>query len=153
MKILLKNITKQSTSKKQETSDVLIDGKEIIKIGKNISDHAIDKTIDGHGKLKSPCFIDVHIHLREPGGEEKETIRSGTLASARVGFTTICAMPNTNPVPDSVNKIENLQQRIKKDAVVRVLPYASITKNLRGETLVDIHELSRSNIFAFTDDG
>lgn len=153
MKILLKNITKQSTSKKLETCDVLIDGKEIIKIGKNISDHAIDKTIDGHGKLLSPGFIDVHIHLREPGGEEKETIRTGTLAAARGGFTTVCAMPNTNPVPDSVNKIENLQQRIKKDAVVRVLPYASITKNLQGETLVDIHELSRSNIFAFTDDG
>src|SRR5690625_3378121 len=62
-------------------------------------------------------------------------------------------MPNTNPVPDSVEKVEELHQRLEKDALVRVLPYAAITKNLQGDTLVDIQELSNANIFAFTDDG
>src|SRR5699024_4011512 len=98
-------------------------------------------------------FIDVHIHLREPGGEHKETIKTGTEAAARGGYTTVCPMPNTNPVPDTLENVKDLHDRIDKDAVIRVLPYASITKGLQGEELTDITTLSDENIFAFTDDG
>lgn len=152
MKILLKNATKYSATNERVICDVLIEGKKIVKIAKDISED-VDTIIDCHGNLLVPGFIDVHIHLREPGGEEKETIESGTRAAARGGFTTVCSMPNTNPVPDSVEKVKNLNQRIEEDAIIRVLPYASITEDLQGETLVDMKELANNGIFAFTDDG
>ena len=152
MKTLLKNATRYLSTNKLVVCDVLIDDKKIIKIGTDITDE-VEVVIDCEEKLLAPGFIDVHIHLREPGGETKETIETGTKAAARGGFTTVCAMPNTNPVPDSVEKVEELHQRLEKDALVRVLPYAAITKNLQGDTLVDIQELSNANIFAFTDDG
>src|SRR5699024_864547 len=109
--------------------------------------------IDCKGQLLTPGLIDVHIHLREPGGEHKETIKTGTEAAAKGGFTTVCAMPNTNPVPDNTEVVERLFNKIKENAVVRVLPYASITKDLSGEDLTDIEALSQTDIFAFTDDG
>src|SRR5699024_9825989 len=84
-------------------------------------------TINCEGKLLTPGFIDVHIHLREPGGEHKETIKTGTEAAARGGFTTVCEMPNTNPVPDHPEQVRRLNEKIAEDALIRVLPYASIT--------------------------
>ncbi len=131
---------------------VLIEDDKIIKIAETI-DTPVDKVIDGKGKLVTPGFIDVHIHLREPGGEHKETIQTGTMAAARGGFTTVCAMPNTNPVPDDVRSVQALWRKIEEDAVVRVLPYAAITKGLQGKERTDISALSKENIFAFTDDG
>lgn len=135
-----------------ETYDLQIEGERITRIEKEINE-AADKIIDCQGKLLTPGFIDVHIHLREPGGEHKETIKTGTMAAARGGYTTVCSMPNTNPVPDSVEEVEKLFERIEKDAVVRVLPYAAITKGLKGEERTDISALSNTDIFAFTDDG
>lgn len=135
-----------------ETYDLQIEGDKIKQIAKDINEDA-DKVIDCQGKLLAPGFIDVHIHLREPGGEHKETIKSGTMAAARGGYTTVCSMPNTNPVPDSVEEVASLFESIEKDAVVRVLPYAAITKGLKGEECTDITALSKTNIFAFTDDG
>lgn len=129
-----------------------IEGNKITSIEKEINATA-DKIIDCKGKLLTPGFIDVHIHLREPGGEHKETIKTGTMAAARGGYTTVCSMPNTNPVPDSVEEVEKLFESIEKDAVVRVLPYAAITKGLKGKERTDISALSKTNIFAFTDDG
>ena len=131
---------------------MLIEGNKIKKIGSDLNEKA-DKMIDCNGKLLTPGFIDVHIHLREPGGEHKETIHSGTMAAARGGYTTVCSMPNTNPVPDNVDEVEKLFNKIQQDAVVRVLPYAAITKGLKGEERTDITALSKTNIFAFTDDG
>lgn len=131
---------------------MLIEGKEIKKIASQIDEHA-DKIIDCGGKLLSPGFIDVHIHLREPGGEHKETIKTGTEAAARGGFTTVCSMPNTNPVPDNVEEVRTLSEKIAEDAKIRVLPYAAITKGLQGEELTDITTLAKENVFAFTDDG
>lgn len=151
MKILLKN-AKSINDNKLIPVNVLVENNKIIKMEENISDYA-DEVIDCQGNLVVPGLIDVHIHLREPGGEHKETIASGTRAAARGGFTTVCSMPNTSPVPDDIDTIHDLHERINKDAVVRVLPYAAITKGLKGEELTNIAELSKVNVFAFTDDG
>lgn len=148
----MKNATIIVEDNQLATCDLLIKGDKISQIGPEVNEQA-DKVINCHGKLLTPGLIDVHIHLREPGGEHKETIQSGTMAAARGGYTTVCSMPNTNPVPDSVEEVERLFERIQQDAVVRVLPYAAITKGLQGEERTDISALSKTNIFAFTDDG
>lgn len=152
MKIKLMNAKRIVNGNDMETCDILINGNKIEKIAPKIKEGAT-KLIDCQGKLVTPGFIDVHIHLREPGGEHKETIKTGTEAAARGGYTTVCPMPNTNPVPDTLENVKDLHDRIDKDAVIRVLPYASITKGLQGEELTDITTLSDENIFAFTDDG
>jgi len=131
---------------------VLIEDKKIKAIATKVDEPA-DKTINCEGKLLTPGFIDVHIHLREPGGEHKETIKTGTEAAARGGFTTVCAMPNTNPVPDHPEQVRRLNEKIAEDALIRVLPYASITKGLSGTERSDITAISKETVFAFTDDG
>ena len=148
----MKNATRLSKDNTLEKCELLIEGDRIQKIAASISTEA-EKVIDCEGKLVLPGFIDVHIHLREPGGEHKETIASGTMAAARGGYTTVCSMPNTNPVPDSSEEVEKLLNRIKEDARIRVLPYAAITKGLLGEERTNIKELSKLGVFAFTDDG
>lgn len=153
MEILLKNATRWNEKNELENCDVYINEGMIRLIGENINPMAVDRLIDCKGKLLAPGFIDVHIHLREPGGEYKETIKTGTRAAARGGFTTVCAMPNTNPVPDNEEDINSLFDRIDRDAEVRVLPYAAITKGLKGEEITEIDQLSKLGIFAFTDDG
>lgn len=99
-----------------------------------------------------PAFADLHVHFREPGQTWKETIRSGSLAAARGGYTLVCTMPNLNPVPDSPEALAIEQAAIDKDAVIKVLPYCSITKGRRGEELVDFEALKGSCV-AFSDDG
>lgn len=99
-----------------------------------------------------PAFCDVHVHFREPGFSYKETIRTGSLAAARGGYTDVCTMPNLNPVPDSVENIKKQIEIIEKDAAVRVHPYAAITVGEKGETLTDMKALSPYCI-AFSDDG
>ncbi len=113
----------------------------------------VEQVIDVEGKLVAPGLVDVHVHLREPGGEAKETIETGSLAAAAGGFTTIAAMPNTRPVPDTKEQMEWVQNRIKETAHVRVLPYASITMRQLGEELTDFAALKEAGAFAFTDDG
>lgn len=152
MKLLLKNATRLRKGNETEQCELLIEGDKIVKIAPTIDEEA-DEVIDCEGRLLLPGFIDVHVHLREPGGEHKETIKTGTEAAARGGYTTICAMPNTNPVPDSVETVTDVLKRIEKDAVIRVLPYAAITKGLKGEERTNITELSKLGVFAFTDDG
>ncbi len=99
-----------------------------------------------------PAFCDVHVHLREPGFSYKETIKSGTLASARGGYSDVCSMPNLKPVPDSDENIKIQQDIIDSDAVIRVHPYASITVNQEGKALSDMDAL-KDRCFAFSDDG
>ncbi|MFY9381127.1 MAG: dihydroorotase [Eubacteriales bacterium] len=99
-----------------------------------------------------PGFADVHVHLREPGFSYKETVRTGTLAAARGGFTDVCTMPNVNPVPDSVENLKPQLDIIERDAAVRVHPYGAITRGERGVELSDIHSLSPL-VCAFSDDG
>jgi len=134
----------------KRTTNILIEHGEIRAVD-------YDGTTDGHevidasGKLLIPGLVDVHVHLREPGGEKKETIKTGTEAAAAGGFTTICAMPNTRPVPDDRETMDRLVRKIEEDAIVRVLPYAAITKRQLGTEQVDMDSLK--DAFAFTDDG
>ena len=99
-----------------------------------------------------PGLTDVHVHLRDPGFSFKETMRTGTQAAARGGYTTVCPMPNLNPVPDSAEHLNAELQRIRDDAVIRVLPYAAITVGEKGETLADLEGMAQ-DAFAFSDDG
>ncbi|MFD2616947.1 dihydroorotase [Terrilactibacillus laevilacticus] len=135
-----------------EKKDVLIKDGKIMKIEENISEDGAE-IIDVQGKIVSPGFVDVHVHLREPGGEHKETIKTGTEAAARGGFTTVCAMPNTKPVPDRPERMKALLKKIEEDAVVHVLPYGAITQDLQGEALTDVEALKELGTFALTDDG
>ncbi|HET7628762.1 MAG TPA: dihydroorotase [Bacillales bacterium] len=151
MGLLLKNGKRFNEQGETVKSDVLLEDGKIARIADNI-DASNHQVVDLEGKRIAPGFVDVHVHLREPGGEHKETIATGTRAAANGGYTTIMPMPNTNPVPDDVEKITDLQQRIAKDAVIRVLPYASISQAEKGSELVDFAALS-DNVFAFSDDG
>jgi len=99
-----------------------------------------------------PAFCDVHVHLREPGFSYKETIVSGTKASARGGYTAVCSMPNLNPVPDSAENLKAQRELIEKGAVIKVYPYASITVGQKGEVLSDFDGM-KDNCIAFSDDG
>ncbi|MED1202142.1 dihydroorotase [Heyndrickxia acidicola] len=132
--------------------DLRIKENLIAEIGGNLQ-HDGEIIIDAQGYLVSPGFLDLHSHLREPGGEHKETIETGTKAAAKGGFTTIASMPNTNPILDTPEKMEDMQKRIKKTGLVRVLPYAAISTGLKGGELTDFEGLKANGAFAFTDDG
>lgn len=132
--------------------DIRIEDGKISEIGEKLNVYN-SEIIDLEGQFVSQGFVDVHVHLREPGGEHKETIETGTAAAARGGFTTVCPMPNTRPVPDTVEHLDALNASIEKNAKVRVLPYASITIRQVGEELVDFKALKEHGAFAFTDDG
>ncbi|MCM3587120.1 dihydroorotase [Mesobacillus maritimus] len=152
MTLLIKNGHWLTNTGELEKVEIFIEDGKISEIGKDISKTA-QETIDAEGKLIAPGFVDLHVHLREPGGEKKETIATGTLAAAKGGFTTVAAMPNTRPVPDSKEQLENLNQKISETASVRVLPYASITVRELGRELTDFASLKEAGAFAFTDDG
>ena len=132
-------------------ADVLVRRGRIAAIGRSI-DGGDAQVIDCNGKLVSEGFTDIHVHLREPGFTAKETIRSGSRAAAAGGYTTVCAMPNLNPVPDSEETLALEQAAIDRDAVVRVLPYCAITRGRKGAELVDMAAL-KDRCCAFSDDG
>ncbi|MGJ5712162.1 dihydroorotase [Staphylococcus auricularis] len=134
-------------------TDILIDGQYIKQIASNIEADDQTEVIDANGQFVAPGLVDVHVHLREPGGEHKETIATGTAAAARGGYTTVCPMPNTRPVPDTVEHMQQVNDIIKQTANVRVLPYSAITVRQAGEEHVDFEALANEGAFAFTDDG
>ena len=136
-------------------ADLWLEAGKIKAIGQNLAATSLDfaEVIDAQGGLITPGLVDVHVHFREPGFEYKETIATGSAAAARGGFTTVCAMPNLNPVPDTVAKFNDVQGRIEETALVNVLQYAPITMELRSEELVDFDGLSQAGCFAFTNDG
>ncbi|HBQ77237.1 MAG TPA: dihydroorotase, partial [Exiguobacterium sp.] len=131
------------------TGDIRIDDGKITDLA--ATPQAGETVIDASGLFVAPGFVDIHVHLREPGGEHKETIATGTAAAAAGGFTTICPMPNTRPVPDDRQTLDALFRKIEETASVRVLPYAAISKNQLGQELVAFDQLT--DAVAFTDDG
>ncbi|EPD52859.1 dihydroorotase, multifunctional complex type [Paenisporosarcina sp. HGH0030] len=152
MKKFIQNIKLLNDNNELMEGSILIDNGRIIEVNPKATPEA-DEIIDGKGHFVSAGFIDVHVHLREPGGEQKETIQTGTHAAAKGGFTTICAMPNTRPVPDTVENLSHVNRLIEENAVIRVLPYASITIREAGKERTDLAALKEHGAFAFTDDG
>ncbi|RGC50860.1 dihydroorotase [Absiella sp. AM29-15] len=132
--------------------DVAYDETGIKEIKEHLEIEA-DEIIDANGLVLLPGLIDVHVHLREPGNEHKETIKTGTMAAAHGGFTTVMAMPNVIPYPDNVETMKAYLQKIKEDAIVNVIPYGCITKGEKSKELSDIAGLSKLGIHAFSDDG
>ncbi len=137
-------------NRRDEVADLwLVDGKVALRDpGK-----AADQTLDCTGKVVTPGLIDMHVHLREPGREDKETIASGTRAAAAGGVTSVCAIPNTEPVIDTQTGVKFVLSRAQSDAVVNVYPYAAVTRGQQGEELVEMGDLLQAGAVAFTDDG
>ncbi len=145
------------TQNLNEQRDLLIIDGKIEALGTPGAFAAVDlpeaHRINATGAIVAPGFVDMHCHLREPGFEDKETIHTGTLAAAAGGFTTVCAMPNTDPATDSVAGVQFLIERARIEGQVRVLPIASITRGRKGVKLTDMSELAEAGAVGFSDDG
>lgn len=133
--------------------DLRIDHGVVVEIGDHLVPRDGEEVFDASNAIVAPGFIDMHVHLREPGFPEKETIATGTLAAAWGGFTAVGCMPNTNPALDDADVLSDLAQRVARDAVVRVYPIGAITLGRKGERHVDFASLSRAGAVAFSDDG
>lgn len=133
-------------------ADVLIEGGRIVSVGEGAGKEARE-AVDAAGLIVCPGFVDIHTHLRQPGFEHKETIASGTLAAARGGFTTVCAMPNTEPAADNAAAIEFVLRTARSEGAVRVLPIGCVTKGRQGKELAELAELAAAGAVAFSDDG
>lgn len=133
-------------------ADVFVRGGSVFRIGSDIVPGSGVPVFEFNNCFLFPGLTDVHVHLREPGFSYKETMESGTLAAARGGFTTVCAMPNLNPVPDSLEHLNAEIEAIRRGALIRVLPYGAITRGERGQELADLEALA-PYCCAFSDDG
>ncbi|MEA2511409.1 MAG: dihydroorotase [Thermomicrobiales bacterium] len=136
----------------ERPADVIVRDGVIVQVGDDCNLSGVE-TLDASGCIVAPGLIDLHVHLRVPGFEAKETIATGTAAAAAGGFTTICCMPNTRPALDRVEALEDLNARIARDAVVRVYPIAAITLGRAGEQAVDFAALAAAGAIGFSDDG
>ena len=152
MRYLLQNAQLLSSGGVFRAADVLLSDGRIVSIGDRISCHADAVSIDLHKAVLFPGFVDVHVHLREPGFSYKETIRTGTLAAAHGGFAHVAAMPNLDPVPDCAAALDLQRAIIEKDALVHVHPYGAISVGEKGERLADLDGLA-PGVIAFSDDG
>ena len=134
--------------------DVLVEGPAIAEVSRNIGKvDSKTRVIDASGRIVAPGLIDVHCHLREPGFEYKETIKTGTMAAVRGGFTTIVCMANTNPVNDNRSVTEFIIDKARAEGVCKVLPCGAATKGLKSEELAEIGEMFEAGIVAISDDG
>ena len=152
MRYLLQNAQLLSSGGVFRAADVLLSGGRIVSIGDRISCPADAVSIDLHKAVLFPGFVDVHVHLREPGFSYKETIRTGTLAAAHGGFAHVAAMPNLDPVPDCAAALAVQRAIIEKDALVHVHPYGAVSVGEKGERLADLEGLA-PGVIAFSDDG
>jgi dihydroorotase len=132
--------------------DLRIQGSFILEIGRDLRQTTNVRVLNASGLVVSPGFVDMHVHFREPGQEEAETIESGTKAAAAGGFTAVACMPNTNPVNDSISTTEFILQKAKNQ-FVSVLPVGAITKGQMGVQLTDMSALHEAGVVAFSDDG
>ena len=135
-----------------EQCDVFISENKIKKVGKNLQDDA-DHVIDAAGCYVMPGFIDLHVHLRDPGLTNKETLETGGKAAVRGGVTTVCAMPNTSPIIDTKEKVEEVHQRAATESFARVIQLGSMTKGEAGQELSDIKGMAQAGCMALSEDG
>lgn len=155
MKMLIKGgrVINPATST-DEVRDLLIENGIVIKNCKDINDFAdVDEIIEAKDCFVMPGLIDLHVHLREPGFEHKETIETGTKAAARGGFTSICPMPNTNPATDCREVVEYVVNKAREVSPVNVLPVGAVTKGQAGKENTDIAEMKEAGIYAISEDG
>ena len=151
MKLLLNQMTVLRNGGAERVSVLVEDGR-IVSLSKETPDAAGARVIElDHGYL-FPGFVDVHVHLREPGFSYKETIATGTRAAAHGGYTAVCPMPNLKPVPDSLENLQPELDAIAKDAVIHVHPYGAITVGEKGKELADLEDMA-PYVVAFSDDG
>ena len=153
MKLLIKNgnVIDPATNT-DEVLDVLVEDGVIKKVAPAISDDA-DKVIDASGLVIAPGLIDMHVHFRDPGQTHKEDILTGSKAAAKGGFTTVCCMPNTNPVIDSEEIVKYIIDKASEDKYTNVLPVGAVTKGMKGEEITDIESLKAAGICAISEDG
>ena len=155
MKLLLKNGRLiEPVSRRDEVTDFLINDGIIERIGSGLNVQGA-QVIELRGKVVAPGFLDMHVHLRQPGFEYRETILTGCTAAAAGGFTGICCMPNTNPPIDDESVIKLIQDEARKalDGLVDVYPLAAVTVGRKGEHIAPIAELASAGAVGFTDDG
>lgn len=153
MKSLIKNVRVIDPALSlDEVADILIDGQTIAQVGKNI-ECADAEIFDRDGCIAVPGLVDIHVHLRGPGQEYKETIETGTAAAAHGGFTGICSMPNTNPTTDNATTIDYVLDKAAQAGHCRVYPSGACTKGLKGESLSEMGDMVLHGAVAFTDDG
>ncbi len=152
MKTLIKNGRVYDSKNGLEGKyDILIEGNKIFAVEKDIKNQGYE-VIDAEGKIIIPALIDMHTHLREPGYEEKETVKTGCEAAAAGGFSAVAAMPNTKPIADNPAVVEHLKLK-SAEAAVRVYPIGSITQDSKGEVLSEIGTLAKTGVKALSDDG
>ena len=133
--------------------DVLVENGKIARVGAKLAVPQGAAVIDAAGMWVCPGFIDMHVHLREPGHEYKETIASGTRAAAAGGFTAVCCMANTQPVNDNRAVTDYIRAKAESEGVVRVYPIGAVTRGLEGKELAELAELAEAGCVAFSDDG
>jgi len=139
-------------SGRDEVADVLVEDGRVARVGRELVANGA-RVIDAGGLVVAPGFVDLHTHLREPGLEYKEDIASGTRAAARGGFTTVCAMPNTEPAMDTRSVVEFVLRAAGERAAVRVLPVGAVTRGRQGAELAELADLAEAGCVAFSDDG
>src|SRR5688500_17081608 len=139
-------------SRRDEIADVFVDGETIAAVGPAL-DAAGAEVFDASGLIVAPGFIDMHVHLREPGFEHAETIETGGRAAAAGGFTSVCCMPNTQPVNDSPTVTSYIIERARRLSPVNVFPIGAITKGSQGVDLASIGAMKQAGIVAISDDG
>jgi len=132
--------------------DVLVEEGVIRQIAPQIS-VAAGEILEAAGKVVSPGFVDIHVHLREPGGEISETLETGLAAAVAGGFTAVCPMPNTKPVIDRPELVQAVIEKAQRIGLARVLPFAAVSVGSQGESLTDLHGLAAAGAVAFSDDG
>lgn len=152
-RMIIKNAKRIHSGNTLEDCEILIEGEKLLEVSSVIDALPGDIVLDAKGMLVTPGFIDVHVHLREPGFEYKETIVTGTRAGALGGYTTLFAMPNTKPNPDNEETLLMLRKKAKEEGVIRCEFYSTITKGEKGEELVDFDVQKEAGAMGFSDDG
>src|SRR5204863_301265 len=154
MKLLLKGgRVVDPASGRDGAFDVLIDGDRIARIGRDLPADGATVVEIPKGCVIVPGLVDIHVHLREPGQEHKETVATGTLAAVTGGFTAVACMPNTSPVNDNAGVTEYMLKKAAEANLARVYPIGAVSRGQKGEQLADIAELKSAGCVAITDDG